>query len=125
MPTVTVRESVTLQQATTALHPVKTKVVYCKDANRRGDFEDTSFDFLGYTFRSRLAKGLFHWLLPGHQRQGEEGERQADQGLAPQPPQWHGPVRPGQGDQPPGPGLDQLLRSLLPLRVVFPRMAHQ
>jgi hypothetical protein len=57
MPTVTVRESVTLQQATTALHPVKTKIVYCKDANRRGDFEDTSFDFLGYTFRSRLAKG--------------------------------------------------------------------
>jgi RNA-directed DNA polymerase len=29
------------------LHPVKTKIVYCKDANRRGDFEHTSFDFLG------------------------------------------------------------------------------
>ena len=39
------------------LHPVKTKIVYCKDANRRGDFEHTSFDFLGYTFRGRLAKG--------------------------------------------------------------------
>src|SRR5271168_1682772 len=33
------------------LHPAKTKIVYCKDANRRGDFEHTSFDFLGYTFR--------------------------------------------------------------------------
>jgi len=39
------------------LHPVKTKIVYCKDANRPGDFEHTSFDFLGYTFRGRLAKG--------------------------------------------------------------------
>jgi len=39
------------------LHPVKTKVVYCKDANRTGEAEHTSFDFLGYTFRARLAKG--------------------------------------------------------------------
>ena len=39
------------------LHPGKTKIVYCKDANRRGDFGHTSFDFLGYTFRGRLAKG--------------------------------------------------------------------
>jgi len=39
------------------LHPEKTKVVYCKDANRRGDSEHTSFDFLGYTFRGRLARG--------------------------------------------------------------------
>jgi RNA-directed DNA polymerase len=30
---------------------------HCKDANRRGDFEHASFDFLGYTFRGRLAKG--------------------------------------------------------------------
>ena len=30
---------------------------HCKDANRRRDFEHTSFDFLGYTFRGRLAKG--------------------------------------------------------------------
>jgi RNA-directed DNA polymerase len=39
------------------LHPDKTKVVYCQDANRRGNSEHTSFDFLGYTFRGRLAKG--------------------------------------------------------------------
>ena len=110
------------------LHPLKTKIVYCKDANRRGDFEPASFDFLGYTFRGRLAKGprgLFHWLQSGHQRQGEEGERQADQGLAPQPPQWHGPIRPRGPDQPASKGLDQLLRSLLPLRVALPRMADQ
>jgi RNA-directed DNA polymerase len=39
------------------LHPEKTKIAYCKDANRRGEAEHTSFDFLGYTFRARLAKG--------------------------------------------------------------------
>jgi RNA-directed DNA polymerase len=39
------------------LHPDKTKVVYCKDANRRGTHEHTSFDFLGYTFRARQAYG--------------------------------------------------------------------
>ena len=72
------------------LHPEKTKVVYCKDANRPGKSEHTSFDFLGYTFRGRLARGrtgLLRELPPGHQRQGEEGERPADQGLAPQPSQ--------------------------------------
>jgi hypothetical protein len=26
------------------LHPQKTKVVYCKDVNRRGDFPDIHFD---------------------------------------------------------------------------------
>ena len=39
------------------LHPDKTKIVYCKDARRRGMSEHTSFDFLGYSFRGRLAKG--------------------------------------------------------------------
>ena len=29
------------------LHPEKTKIVYCEDANRRGDFPNQSFDFLG------------------------------------------------------------------------------
>jgi RNA-directed DNA polymerase len=39
------------------LHPVKTRVVYCKDTHRQGESEHTSFDFLGYTFRGRLARG--------------------------------------------------------------------
>ena len=38
------------------LHPDKTKIVYCKDSNRRGDFEHTSFTFLGYTFMPRKAR---------------------------------------------------------------------
>jgi RNA-directed DNA polymerase len=38
------------------LHPDKTRIVYCKDRNRRRkDCADTSFTFLGYTFRARQA----------------------------------------------------------------------
>jgi RNA-directed DNA polymerase len=35
------------------LHPDKTRIVYCKDANRRATYEHTEFTFLGYTFRPR------------------------------------------------------------------------
>jgi len=38
------------------LHPLKTKIVYCKDGSRKGRYENTEFDFLGYTFRRRLCK---------------------------------------------------------------------
>ena len=38
------------------LHPVKTRIVYCKDSNRPRDFEHIKFDFLGYTFQPRQAK---------------------------------------------------------------------
>jgi RNA-directed DNA polymerase len=50
-----------------ALHPEKTKIVYCKDENRRGDFPDIWFDFLGFQFRARksLRKGrAVHNFLP-------------------------------------------------------------
>jgi RNA-directed DNA polymerase len=39
------------------LHPAKTRIVYCKDGSRLGSHEHTSFDFLGYTFRARGARG--------------------------------------------------------------------
>lgn len=40
-----------------ALSPQKTKIVYCQDTNRPGNGHPvTSFDFLGFTFRPRLAK---------------------------------------------------------------------
>jgi RNA-directed DNA polymerase len=42
------------------LHPEKTRLVYCKDANRPGSFEYEQFTFLGYTFRPRLAKSAKH-----------------------------------------------------------------
>ena len=38
------------------LHPTKTNIVYCKNANRRENFSKKQFDFLGDTFRPRLAK---------------------------------------------------------------------
>jgi RNA-directed DNA polymerase len=38
------------------LHPEKTKIVYCKDDNRRGTHTHEKFDFLGYTFRPRRSK---------------------------------------------------------------------
>jgi len=38
------------------LHPTKTKIVYCKDEDRRGEYEQVKFDFLGYTFQPRRAK---------------------------------------------------------------------
>jgi RNA-directed DNA polymerase len=53
------------------LNAGKTKVVYCKDANRRGESKHTSFDFLGYTFRQRLARGprgLFMSFAPALSR---------------------------------------------------------
>ena len=37
------------------LHPGKTQIVYCKDNQRRGCHSNQKFDFLGYTFRPRLA----------------------------------------------------------------------
>lgn len=39
-----------------SLHPEKTKIVYCKDANRTGQYPRTSFDFLGYSFRGRYCR---------------------------------------------------------------------
>jgi RNA-directed DNA polymerase len=51
------------------LHPTKTKIVYCKDRKRRLDCENTSFTFLGYTFRARKAQtrdglSMFSAFLP-------------------------------------------------------------
>ena len=38
------------------LHPDKTKLVYCKDFSRKGDYPIVKFDFLGYSFQPRTAK---------------------------------------------------------------------
>ncbi len=34
----------------------KTRIVYCKDSNRDGQYPNQSFDFLGYTFRPRSVR---------------------------------------------------------------------
>src|SRR5690606_31534819 len=33
------------------LHPIKTKIIYCKDKDRVKEYPVTEFEFLGYTFR--------------------------------------------------------------------------
>ena len=47
---------VRLKECGLELHLDKTKIVYCKDVDRKGSHEYESFDFLGYTFRPRLSK---------------------------------------------------------------------
>lgn len=42
-----------------ALNEEKTKIVYCKDDDRRGNYEQEQFTFLGYTFRPRRSKNKF------------------------------------------------------------------
>lgn len=42
-----------------ALNDEKTKIVYCKDDDRRGNYEQEQFTFLGYTFRPRRSKNKF------------------------------------------------------------------
>lgn len=41
------------------LHPEKTRIVYCKDDDRRGEYPETKFDFLGYTLRPRRSKNKY------------------------------------------------------------------
>jgi hypothetical protein len=53
-----------LAQVGLDLHPHKTKIVYCKDADRTGWNEHEKFTFLGYEFRPRLPKNRYG--SPGH-----------------------------------------------------------
>ncbi|MCB9229760.1 MAG: hypothetical protein H6618_09125 [Deltaproteobacteria bacterium] len=50
------------------MHPEKTKIVYCADADRQGGYPIRSFDFLGFTFRTRGARSrhgkMFASFLP-------------------------------------------------------------
>ena len=54
-----------MEQCKLELHPIKTKVVYCKDDYRRENAECTSFDFLGFTFRMRTARSKRGRLFNG------------------------------------------------------------
>lgn len=42
-----------LQDCSLEIHPDKSRIVYCKDNNRKGNYSLITFDFLGYTFRPR------------------------------------------------------------------------
>ncbi len=63
-----------MEQVGLRLHPDKTRIVYCKDRKRRFEYPNTSFTFLGYTFRTRKAptgdrKGMFAAFLPAVSRE--------------------------------------------------------
>ena len=47
------------------LHPGKTRIVYCQDDDRRGEYPYTQFDFLGYTFRKRSCRARSGKLFVG------------------------------------------------------------
>ena len=46
------------------LHLEKTKIIYCKDANRQGDFPIIAFDVLGFQFRARKTTCTAFYPLP-------------------------------------------------------------
>jgi len=45
-----------LKECGLEMHAEKTKIVYCKDSNRGGTYPNVQFDFLGYTFKPRMAQ---------------------------------------------------------------------
>jgi RNA-directed DNA polymerase len=62
-----------MNQVGLALHPEKTRIVYCQDDNRRGSYEHTEFVFLSYGFRRRSARAkdgkMFLSFLPAISKQ--------------------------------------------------------
>lgn len=62
------------------LHPEKTRIVYCRDSNRRADYPVTQFVFLGFTFRPRRAQSregnFFTSFQPGVSREAQARMRQ-------------------------------------------------
>src|SRR5437588_6180298 len=51
--------AVRLKECGLELHSEKTKVVYCKDDDRRRTYPNEKFDFLGYGFQPRRSKNRF------------------------------------------------------------------
>ena len=47
------------------MHPTKTRIVYCKDDNRKGQYPNIQFDFLGYCFRPRQVRRMRDNVLFG------------------------------------------------------------
>jgi RNA-directed DNA polymerase len=62
------------------IRPEKTRIVYCKDSNRKMKEENIQFTFLGYTFKPRKAKGrtgtVFTSFLPAISKESKKGIRQ-------------------------------------------------
>ena len=69
-----------LERCRLELHPEKTKIVYCKDDDRKGGYPNEKFDFLGYTFRPRRSKNrwgkFFINFTPAVSNEAAKGMRQ-------------------------------------------------
>jgi RNA-directed DNA polymerase len=68
------------------VHPDKTKIVYCKDDNRRGSSEHERFTFLGYDFQARTAKNRHGQLFMSFQ---PAVSRDALKAMSKQVRSWH------------------------------------
>ena len=68
------------------MHAGKTKIVYCQDINRQGQYPTIQFTFLGYTFRPRKAVDKYGRVYvnfsPGVSREALTTMRQTVRG-------WH------------------------------------
>lgn len=69
-----------LAECELTVHPGKTRIVYCKDSNRRRKQAHERFEFLGYEFRSRLARtktgACFVSFIPGMSPGAIKSERE-------------------------------------------------
>ena len=69
-----------LQDCLLTMHPDKSKIVYCKDSNRRMSYPRTQFTFLSFTFRPRAAVSrtgkLFTGFLPAVSNEALNAMRQ-------------------------------------------------
>jgi RNA-directed DNA polymerase len=55
-----------LAECKLVMHPEKTKIVYCKDSSRKGNYPDICFDFLGFSFRPRKSMGKRGLIFTGY-----------------------------------------------------------
>ena len=98
------------------LHPEKTKIVYCKDANRRGDFPNhrSTFSASIPSQEDDVARDYPRARLPARrQPEGADGHQPDDPALGASSSQRQIPERSGRDVQPVHPRLDQLLQPLL------------
>ena len=104
------------------LHPEKTRIIYCKDDDRRGGYPNIGFDFLGVQLSTpEIEKPLgkvLHQLQSGDQQQGSESDPPGSPKLEPAFAQRQGAGRPGADVQREDRRMDQLLRRLLQVGAV-------
>jgi RNA-directed DNA polymerase len=118
-----------MRQVGLELHPDKTRIVYCKDGKRRRPWDGpVSFDFLGYTFRARATQGKRGRFTGFSPAASDKAVKRMSETVASwhlnrhvnltweELAQWIGPVNPG---------LDELLRAVLPFAALPTARAHQ